>query len=64
MTCVGDCNEDSEVTEDELTTIGDIREELADVSSCRAGDPDGDGVIRIDEYMKAVQNMQNGCGHP
>jgi Ca2+-binding EF-hand superfamily protein len=59
--CGGDCNDDGEVTVDELLTMVNIAQGHASVSACRAGDANHDGVITIDEIIAAVNNALNDC---
>ena len=59
--CVGDCNEDGQVTVNEIITMANIALGNADISTCFAGDEDGDGEIRISEIITAVNYALNGC---
>jgi hypothetical protein len=60
--CVGNCNNDMQVTVDELLTMVNIALGNADVSTCNAGDASHDGQITIDEILTAVNNALSGCG--
>ncbi len=61
-TCdLGDCNQDLQVTVDELLTMVNIALGNADIGICTAGDGNGDGQITIDEILTAVNNALNGC---
>ena len=60
--CVGDCNDASTVTIDELLTMVNIALGTAAVSDCLAGDGNQDGAITVEEILTAVNNALNGCG--
>ena len=59
--CVGDCNNSTDVTVDELLTMVNIALGNADISTCLAGDPNHDNQVTIDEILTAVGNALNGC---
>ena len=59
--CVGDCNNSTDVTVDELLTMVNIALGNADISTCLAGDPNNDQQVTIDEILTAVGNALNGC---
>ena len=59
--CTGDCNGDEEVTVDEIvvgvqTLLGD-----RSLAGCEAMDDNHDGMVTIDELLKAVNAALNGC---
>lgn len=60
--CIGDCNDDTQVTVDELLTMVNIALGSADVGTCRPGDANNDKQITIDEILRAVNNALNECG--
>ena len=60
--CVGNCNDDSAVTVDELLILVNIALGQANVSACSAGDANQDERITVDEILTAVSNALNGCG--
>jgi cysteine-rich repeat protein len=59
--CVGDCNDTSAVTIDELLTMVNMALGNAAVSECLAGDRNQNGAITVDEILTAVNNALNGC---
>ncbi len=59
--CVGDCNDDQQVTVDEIVTMVGIALGNGQRSDCRAGDANNDGLITVDEILSAVNNALNGC---
>jgi hypothetical protein len=59
--CVGDCNDTSTVTIDEIITLVNIALGTAAVSECRAGDGNQDGAITVDEILTAVNVALTGC---
>ncbi len=61
VACVGDCNNDTSVTVDEILTMVNIALGNASVSTCLAGDANHDNEITIDEILAAVNNALNGC---
>jgi len=60
--CVGDCDENGQVTVDEILAM--LRIALGDSSGlpCPAGDADKNGQITVDEIITAVHHALNGCG--
>ena len=60
--CTGDCGYTSTITVADIITMVDIALQTASLSSCPAGDANGDQLITIDEILKAVNNALNGCG--
>ncbi|MBI3783232.1 MAG: hypothetical protein HY270_07510 [Deltaproteobacteria bacterium] len=59
--CVGDCNEDGDVTVDELIKGVSIAIGNTPVGDCAAVDVDHDGAVTIDELIKAVTSALGGC---
>ena len=59
---MGACNGGDVVNVSELLTMVNIALGTTPVSTCRAGDANGDGRITIDELLAAVSNALNGCG--
>lgn len=59
--CVGDCNNDGEVTVDELVTMVNIALGTIHVSTCQAGDANHDAEITVDEIIAGVNNALMGC---
>jgi hypothetical protein len=50
------------VTVDEILTMVNIALGNAPVTTCEAGDANGDGQITVDEILAAVNDALNGCG--
>jgi hypothetical protein len=59
--CTGDCDGNDRVTVGELVTAVNIALGHAELSACRAADPDADGRIRISELVRAVATALAGC---
>ena len=59
--CVGDCNNDTSVTVDELLAMVNIALGKADVSTCLPGDTNHDMQITIGEILAAVNNALDQC---
>ena len=59
--CGGDCDFDDTVSIDELVTLVRIALGAAPLSSCAAGNPNGDGEITIAELITAVGYALSGC---
>jgi hypothetical protein len=59
--CLGDCNDDKQVTVNELIQMVDIALAAADISTCTAGDADGDGMVTINEIIAGVNHALNEC---
>jgi len=60
QSCVGDCNNSSDVTVAEVVTMVNITLGSGDPSTCPAGDADDNGV-QITEIITAVNNALGGC---
>lgn len=61
VACTGDCNNDGEVTIDEIITMVNIALGTSSVATCARGDTNGDGEITIDEVIQAVGFALAGC---
>ncbi|MBX3023525.1 hypothetical protein KF840_01305 [bacterium] len=61
--CAGDCNQDGQVSIDELVsaTIGALNERPTLVRECLAADVNVDYLITIDELVLAVSRALGGC---
>jgi hypothetical protein len=59
--CLGDCNDDGQVTVDEIILLVNIALGTTDISECTAGDFDGGGEITVDEIVAAVNIALDGC---
>jgi cysteine-rich repeat protein len=59
--CSGDCNQDRQVTIDEILDMVNIALDGTGVSTCRAGDRNGDDAIEVDEIIAAIDAALNGC---
>jgi len=60
--CAGNCNDDDEVTINELLVMVNIALDYLPISECWVGDVDGDGKIRVNEIIQAAINALDGCG--
>lgn len=61
LPCIGDCNQDGQVTIDELLAMVNIALDGVGVSACRAGDANGSGQIEVNEIIDAVNAALGGC---
>ena len=59
--CVGDCNDDHEVTVDELIKGVDIALGTLPLGDCPSFDTNGDGEVTVNELIQGVNNALNGC---
>jgi YVTN family beta-propeller protein len=59
--CVGDCDDDTEVTVDEVLTLVNIALGQDEPGSCGPGDMNGDDQITVDEILAAVSRALQGC---
>jgi len=59
--CVGDCNNDSSVTVDEVLTLVNIALGNEPIDDCEAGDVNVDRQITVDEVLAAVGSALSGC---
>ncbi len=64
QSCVGDCNNDNEVTINELITGVNIALGNSLVETCPAFDVNDDGEVTINELISAVNNALNQCPPP
>lgn len=62
--CAGDCNDDSDVTVDELMAGINMALGEAEIEACPAFDPNGDERVTIDEILAAVNAALIGCPSP
>jgi hypothetical protein len=60
--CVGDCDGDGQVAVNELLRGIAISLGNASVEMCPAFDANGDGLVLVDEIVKATNNALLGCG--
>ncbi len=58
--CTGDCNDDNQVTVDEIVTMVNLALN-GGTAGCAAGDANRDGQITVDEIVTAVNYALNGC---
>jgi hypothetical protein len=58
---VGDCQADGTVTIDDLVAMINVALGDAMISACEPGDKNRNGVITVDEIIKAVDNALHGC---
>lgn len=59
-TCVGDCNDDGNVSVDEV--VAATADALAgSATACAAADADGNGAVTVDEILLAVRAVMDGC---
>ena len=59
--CPGDCNGDGQVSVDEVVRGVNIVLGQAEIGSCRAADPDGNGDVTVEELVVAVRQLLYGC---
>ncbi len=59
--CAGDCNNDRDVTIDELLRMVNVALELQSLAACTPGDTNHDGTITVDEIIAAVNRALSGC---
>ena len=59
--CTGDCENDVDVTVNELVTMVSVALGDQQVSVCMRGDADNDGQITVDEILAAVNFALAGC---
>jgi outer membrane protein assembly factor BamB len=60
--CVGDCNDDRQVTVDELVRAVNIALGADLIASCDAVDNNRDGAVAINELVRGVTKALTGCG--
>jgi hypothetical protein len=59
--CTGDCNDDNNVTVDELVRGVNIALGTADLDTCPSFDTSEDGQVTVNELVRAVNNALTGC---
>ena len=64
LACTGDCNDDGQVTVDELLKGVNIALGTVPASDCVAMDVDHNGMVTVDELLAAVNAALNGCPTP
>jgi hypothetical protein len=62
--CTGDCNEDGNVTVDELIKGVNIALGSATIENCPVFDKNDDGTVTVDELVTGVNNALSGCAEP
>jgi len=58
---LGDCDDDSNVTVDEIVSLVAIALAARPASDCQLGDGNADQVVTVDEVTIAVTNALDGC---
>jgi hypothetical protein len=59
--CTGDCDDDKTVGISELITMVNVALGRDELAACQNGDRDHNGVIAIDELVRAVSHALEGC---
>lgn len=59
--CSGDCNQDGEITVDEILVVIQIGLGQANLGVCPSADRSDDGMITVDEIIVAVDLALDGC---
>jgi hypothetical protein len=59
--CVGDCDENGNVTVNEIVTVVNVALERMPMGICEAGNADRNQEITIDEILVAVNGALSGC---
>lgn len=60
--CVADCDEDRQVTVDEVVRAVNIALGHVELAICRPADRDGSGEVTVDELIEGVRRLLYGCG--
>lgn len=60
--CIGDCNSDGQVTWRELVLAGDRA--VGKARNCPSADANSDGQVHVEEVVRAVSNLHQGCVPP
>ncbi len=60
-TCIMDCNDDGEVTVDEIILGTSISLGSQPISECGNADQDDNGTVTVDEIVRGIYNSLNGC---
>jgi hypothetical protein len=61
LRCIGDCNEDGEVTIDEIIGGVNVALGLAVLDNCPTFDTDADGTVAVNELVQSVGAALEGC---
>ena len=61
LACGGDCNDDGDVTVNELIAAVNVALETSPITACVAVDTSGDGMVTVNEVVAAVNNALYGC---
>ena len=64
MACVGDCDNDGQVTVDELIIGVNIALDNQSLSACPSFDSGGEGDVTVDELVFCVNEALGGCAAP
>jgi hypothetical protein len=59
--CAGDCENDGQVTVDDLVKLINIALGIRDLEDCLPGDTNNDSLITVEEIIQATNNALNGC---
>jgi YVTN family beta-propeller protein len=59
--CLGDCNGDNRVSIDEIIMAVNIALGTVSIETCRPCDGDMDGLVTVEELVKAVANAVGAC---
>jgi len=62
VACVADCNFNGNVDVSELITAINVGLGTSSLAQCVVSDPSGDGVVAIDELLRAIHAALDGCG--
>lgn len=60
--CVAHCDEDRQVTVDEVVRAVNIALGHVELAICRPADRDGSGEVTVDELIEGVRRLLYGCG--
>lgn len=61
LNCIMDCNDDDEVTVDEIIVGTIISLGSRSISACTKADLDRSGTVTVDEIVRGIYNSLNGC---
>jgi hypothetical protein len=59
--CPGDCNEDEQVTIDEVVTSVNVSGDRIDLELCPAADANADGTVAVDDLVASTGAALRGC---
>lgn len=62
--CAGDCNDDGQVTVEEIVQAVNIALGAAQLDICPVADTNGDGAVAVDDLVVMVKLAQLGCSNP